>query len=80
MMTIFDLVFRLAIVGCVLALVALGSFLLRRHGRLARRVALALGSFLALYAGVLLSVSFLSPQVESELVDRTRFQEFGHRQ
>ena len=62
MMTIFDLVFLLAIVGCVLALVALGSFLLRRHWRLARRVALALGSFLALYAGVLLSVSLLSPQ------------------
>jgi Domain of unknown function (DUF4352) len=61
-MTVFDLVFLLAIVGCVLALVALGSFLLRRHWRSARRVALALGSFLALYAGVLLSVSLFSPQ------------------
>jgi hypothetical protein len=61
-MTVFDLVFLLAVVGCVLALVALSSFLLRRHWRSARRVALALGSFLMLYAGVLLSVSLLSPQ------------------
>jgi hypothetical protein len=61
-MTVFDLVFLLAVVGCVLALVALGFFLLRRHWRSARRVALALGGFLALYAGVLLSVSLLSPQ------------------
>jgi hypothetical protein len=61
-MTVFDLVFLLAVVGCVLALVALSSFLLRRHWRSARRVALALGSFLMLYAGVLLSVSLLSQE------------------
>ena len=61
-MTIFDLVFLLAVVGCVLALVALCFCLLRRHWRSARRVALALGSFLLLYAGVLVSVSLLSPQ------------------
>ena len=61
-MTDFDLVFLLAVLGCVLARVALCFFLLRPHWRSARRVALALWSFLALYTGVLLSVSLLSPQ------------------
>src|SRR5262249_24045701 len=61
-MTIFDLIFLLAVVGCVSTLVALGFFLFRRHYRLARRLALALGSFLVLYTSVLLSVSLLSPQ------------------
>jgi Domain of unknown function (DUF4352) len=62
MMTVFDLVFLLAVWRCVLALVALCYFLLRRHWRRARRVSLTLGSFLLLYAVVLLSVSLLSPQ------------------
>ncbi len=61
-MAVFDLAFLLAVLGCVLALFALCSFLLRRHWRRARRVSLALGGFLALYAVVLLSVSLLSPQ------------------
>lgn len=60
-MTIFDLVFLLAVVGCLFALFATGFFFLRRQWRSAKRVALALGSFLVLYAGVLLSVSLLSP-------------------
>jgi Domain of unknown function (DUF4352) len=60
--TIFDLVLLLAVLGCLLALSALFYFLLRRKWMLARRVSLALGSFLVLYAGVLLSVSLLSPQ------------------
>ncbi len=61
-MTVFDLIVLLAVVGCVLALVALGFFLLRRHWRSASRVSLALGSFLLLYTVVLVSVSLLSPQ------------------
>jgi hypothetical protein len=61
-MTIFDLVFLLAVVGCLLAFVALGYLLLRRRWRSARQVALALGSFLLLYTGVLLSVSLLSQE------------------
>jgi hypothetical protein len=61
-MTIFDLVLLLAVLGCVLALFSLCYFLLRRQWTLVRRVSLALGSFLVLYAVVLLSVSLLSPQ------------------
>jgi hypothetical protein len=61
-MTIFDLVLLLAVLGCVLVLVALFYFLLRRQWRRARHVSLTLGSFLVLYAVVLLSVSLLSPQ------------------
>ncbi len=61
-MTIFDLVFLLAVVGCLLALFAICYFLLRRQWRLARRVSLGLGSFMVLYTVVLLSVSLLSPQ------------------
>jgi hypothetical protein len=61
-MTIFDLVLLLAVLGCVLALFALCSFLLRRQWTRARRVSLTLGSFLVLYAVVLLSISLLSPQ------------------
>src|SRR5579872_338463 len=60
-MTMFDLVFLLAVVGCLLTLVALCYFLLRRQWRSARRVSLALGSFLILYTGGLLGVSLLSP-------------------
>jgi hypothetical protein len=61
-MIAFDLVLLLAVLGCLLALFALCSFLLRRQWTQARRVSLALGSFLVLYAVVLLSVSLLSPQ------------------
>lgn len=61
-MTIFDLVLLLAVLGCVLALLSLFYFLLRSRWTLARRASLALGSFLVLYAVVLLSVSLLSPQ------------------
>ena len=59
-MTIFDLVLLLAVLGCVLALFALCSFLLRRQWTRAWRVSLTLGSFLVLYAIVLLSVSLLA--------------------
>jgi hypothetical protein len=61
-MMVFDLVLLLAVLGCVLALFALCSFLLRRQWRRVRRVAVALLGFLALYAFLLLSVSLLSPQ------------------
>jgi hypothetical protein len=61
-MTVFDLVLLLAVLGCVFALFALCSFLLRRQWRRAGQVALALFSFLTLYTVVLLSVSLLSPQ------------------
>jgi len=61
-MTIFDLVMLLAVLGCLLALFSLCYFLLRRQWIRARRVLLALGSFLVLYAAVLLSISLLSPQ------------------
>jgi len=61
-MTIFDLVLLLAVLGCMLALFALCYFLLRRQWTRVRRVSLALGSLLVLYAVVLLSVSLLSPQ------------------
>jgi hypothetical protein len=61
-MTIFDLVFLLAVLGCVLVLCSLFYFLIRRQWIQMRRVSLALGSFLVVYAVVLLSVSLLSPQ------------------
>jgi hypothetical protein len=61
-MTIFDLVLILAVLGCVCALFALGYFLLRRRWAWAKCVLLGLTSFLILYAVVLISVSFLSPQ------------------
>lgn len=61
-MTIFDGALILAVLGCVLALFSLGYFLFRRQWRRAKRVLLALASFLVLYAVVLLSVSLLSPQ------------------
>jgi Domain of unknown function (DUF4352) len=61
-MTVFDLVFLLAVLGCFLAFFTLCYFLLRRQWMSARRVSLAFGSFLVLYAVVLLSVSLLSPQ------------------
>lgn len=61
-MTIFDGILILAVLGCILALGSLCSFLLRRQWTWAKRVLLILFSFLVLYAGVLLSVSLLSPQ------------------
>jgi hypothetical protein len=61
-MTVFDLVLLLAVLGCLLALFSLFYFLIRRQWTSARRVSLALGFFLVLYAVVLLSVSLLSPQ------------------
>ena len=61
-MTIFDVVLILAVLGCMLALFFLGYYLLRRQWMRARQVLLVLGSFLVLYAAVLLSVSLLSPQ------------------
>src|SRR5438132_9225627 len=61
-MTIFDLVLIFAVLGCVLALFSLFYFLMCRQWRRARRVFLAFGSFLVLYAALLLSVSLLSPQ------------------
>jgi hypothetical protein len=61
-MTIFDFVLILAVLGCVFAIFSLGYFLLRRRWIWAKRILLGLGSFLILYAVVLLSVSFLSPQ------------------
>lgn len=50
-MTMFDLVFLLTVAGCLLTLFALCYFFLRRQWRSARRVSLALGSFLVLYKG-----------------------------
>src|SRR5258708_6805455 len=61
-MTIFDGILILAALGCVLALTALGYFLVRSQWRRAKRVLLALASFLVVYAAVLVSVSLLSPQ------------------
>src|SRR5260370_30851365 len=61
-MTIFDLVLILAILGSVLTLCVLFFFLLRREGRRARHVALALFSCVVLYAAVLVSVSLFSPE------------------
>ncbi len=61
-MTIFDGVLILAVFGCTLALFSLCYFFLRRQWTRARRVLLVLGSFIVLYAAVLLSVSLLSPQ------------------
>ena len=56
-MTIFDLVLILAVLGCILALITLCYFLLRRRWTRAKRVLLVLGSFLVVYTAVLLSVS-----------------------
>jgi Domain of unknown function (DUF4352) len=61
-MTIFDLVLILAVLGCILAILSLCYFLVRRQWRQAKLVLLLLGSFLVLYAMVLVSVSLLSPQ------------------
>src|SRR5260370_15638160 len=61
-MTIFDLVLILAILGSVLTLCVLFFFLLRRQWRRARHVALAPFSCVVLYAAVLLSVSLFSPE------------------
>ncbi len=61
-MTLFDGVFLLAVLGCVVALGAVCYALARRRWKLARRTLLILGSFLVLYTIVLLSVALLSPQ------------------
>ena len=61
-MTIYDLIMILAGLGCVLARFSLCYFFTRRQWIRAKRVLLALGSFLALYTAILLSVSLLSPQ------------------
>lgn len=61
-MTIFDGVLILAVLGYVLALFSVGYFLIRRQWRPAKRILLALASFLVVYAAVLVSVSLLSPQ------------------
>ncbi len=61
-MTLFDLVLILAVLGCILALFVLGYSLLRRKWTRAKRTLLLLGSFLVMYAIVLLSVSLFSPQ------------------
>jgi hypothetical protein len=61
-MTIFDGVLILAVLGWLLALFSVGYFLFRRQCRRAKRVLLALASFLVVYAAVLVSVSLLSPQ------------------
>ena len=61
-MTIFAFVLILAVLCCILALIALGYSLLRRQWARTKGVLLALVSFLVLYAVVLLGVSLLSPQ------------------
>jgi hypothetical protein len=61
-MTIFDLVFLIAVLGCVVAFIALFYFLMRRQWRWVRRVSLSLVSFLVLYTTALISVALLSPQ------------------
>ena len=61
-MTIFDGIFILAVLGSLLALIAVGYFLVRRQWRRAKRVLLGLASFLVIYAVVLVSVALLSPQ------------------
>jgi hypothetical protein len=61
-MTIFDGVLILAVLGCVLAICAVGYFLVRRQWRRATHVLLALVGLLVVYAAVLVSVSLLSPQ------------------
>ncbi|HEU5380792.1 MAG TPA: DUF4352 domain-containing protein [Ktedonobacteraceae bacterium] len=61
-MTIFDGILILAVLGCVLSLVSLGYFLVRRKFRRAKCVLLALASFFVVYAAVLVSVSLASPQ------------------
>ena len=61
-MTIFDGILILVVLGCVLALFAVGYFLVRRKFRRAKHVLLVLASFLVVYAAVLVSISLLSPQ------------------
>jgi hypothetical protein len=61
-MTIFDGILILAVLGCVGSLVAVGYFLLRRQWRPAKRVLLALASFIVVYAAVLVCVSLVRPQ------------------
>jgi hypothetical protein len=61
-LTIFEGLLLLSVLGCTVALFFLGYFLLRRQWVRAKRVLLALVSFLVLYAAVLLSSSLLSPQ------------------
>lgn len=61
-MTFTDLVFILAVLACLFTLLALCYFLLRRQWTRVRRTLLALGSFLVIYAIVLVSVALLSPQ------------------
>jgi len=61
-MTIFDGVLILAVLGSLLALGAVGYFLVRRQWRRAKRVLLALASVLVVYAAVLVSVALVSPQ------------------
>jgi hypothetical protein len=61
-MTIFDGILILAVLGCMLSLVSVGYFLLRRQRRPAKRVLLALASFIVVYATVLVCVSLVSPQ------------------
>ena len=61
-MTIFDGILILALLGCVLSLVSLAYFLVRRKFRRAKRVLLGLASFLVVYTAVLVSVALLSPQ------------------
>ena len=61
-MTIFDFVLILAVLGCVLALFFLCYFLVRRQWSRVKLVLVVLGSFLVLYATILLSVSLLGSQ------------------
>ena len=61
-MTLFDAILILAVLGCVVALLTVGYFLVRRKFRRAKRVLLALTSFPVVYAIVLVSVSLFSPQ------------------
>ncbi len=61
-MTLSDLILILAALGCILALIVLIYSLLRRRWGQAKRILLFLGSFLVVYAVVLIIVSLLSPQ------------------
>ncbi len=70
-MTIFDVLFLVSVLGCVLALVAALVALVFHRRLAARRLALTLGSYLLLYALTLASVGALSPQ-QTMVIGQTR--------
>ncbi len=62
MVTIFDLLFLVSVVGCAVAVVVLIGALVLRRGAVTRAILLTLGCYGLLYALGLVAVSALSPQ------------------